>query len=433
MKRYATVLLSAVVCIAGLSACAPQGKDIDNTTMGDDPSGGFKDVQLTTFSLFAGEGGDAGMYTALLDEFKAEYPGVEITDHSQPYSEKAENDLVTAFESGSQPDVFFFHTGENAAAFAKGSLVVPVEEVKAKYPDYARDILPWALENTVEGPYGDFAVPVRGFYEGLFVNTDLFEKYELELPTDWNRFIKAVDTFAEAGIVPVSAALKDTPHYLLDHLLLSSGGAEDYEKSPKTSGEIPQSWTSAFESLTALYERTAFGQQTAELTEGDATELFLQKKAAMQLDGSWFAARLEANGMGDTTMVLPFPTAQGGKMEQGEIVGGFTSGYYLSRKAWDDPKKQQAAVALIEKLTTADAVNRFDTLSGLPAAKINTEPSGSALTKSAYALCAAVKTAVLPLDARMNTDAWSYITANTLAVASGEAEAQQVFEQAFPK
>ncbi len=433
MKRCAAVLLSAVICIAGLSACAPQGKDIDNTTMGDDPSGAFKDARLTTFSLFAGEGGDAAAYTALLDEFKAEHPGVEITDHSQPYSEKAKNDLITAFESGSQPDVFFFHTGENAAAFAKDSLVVPVKEVRAKYPDYAGDILPWALENALEGAYGDFAVPVRGFYEGLFVNTDLFEKYELELPTDWDRFMKAVDTFAEAGIVPVSAALKDTPHYLLDHLLLSSGGAKDYMTSPNTSGEVPQSWTSAFAHLSALYERTAFGQQDAELTEGDTTELFLQKKAAMQLDGSWFAARLEAGGMGDTTMVLPFPTVEGGKMAQGEIVGGFTSGYYLSRKAWDDPKRQRAAVALVEKLTTADAINRFDILSGLPAAKMSAEPSGSALAKSAYALCAAVKTAIRPLDARMNTDAWSYITANAFAVASGEAEAQQVFEQAFPK
>ncbi len=36
----------------------------------------------------------------------------------------------------------------------------------------------------------NYCVPVSGFYEGMFVNKDLFDEYGLELPTDWDKFMR---------------------------------------------------------------------------------------------------------------------------------------------------------------------------------------------------------------------------------------------------
>lgn len=429
MKKAAAYFFTAMMCLMLATSCA-QGNDIHNTTMGDDASASPREARLTTFTLFAYDSSDGEVYKSLLEEYKAQNPAVQISDTSKAFSEDTVAELASAFESGSQPDVFFFHTGTNASAFSKESLVVPLEEIQAKYPDYARDIAPYALENIADGGKV-LAVPVRGFYEGLFVNTDLFEQYELELPTSWSLFENAIDTFAKAGIIPISASLDETPHYLLDQLILATGGAQDYKMLPKAAGEVPQSWHSAMQMLSSLNKLSAFGQSEVCASDSEATDLFLQKKAAMKADGSWLAARLEASGMGDSTAVLPFPVPEGGKRLEGEITGGFSSGFYISRKAWDDVQKQAAAVALVKQLTTAEAIGRFGNVAGLPAAKGEKPDLQSKLTQSASELCSKVTTALKPLDARMGSDTWNSVITNVTAVAKGELSAEQVFQKAF--
>ena len=72
-------------------------------------------------------------------------------------------------------------------------------------------------------------------------------------------------------------------------------------------------------------------------------------KAAMQIDGSWFANSLPADRM-DSTVVLPFPSRQG---EGSAIIRGVSMGFYLTRKAWNSPRKD-AAVHLLSYLATGD-------------------------------------------------------------------------------
>ncbi|SDN21669.1 ABC transporter substrate-binding protein [Acetanaerobacterium elongatum] len=429
MKKAAAYLIAAILCSTMITACA-QGIDIHNTTMGDESSASTCAAQLTTFTLFADDSSDGAVYKSLLEEFKAKNQAVQISDTSEAFSEDIVTELAAAFESGSQPDVFFFHTGVNAAAFTKENLIVPVDEIKVKYPDYAQDIAPYALESIADGGKA-MAVPVRGFYEGLFVNTDLFEQYELELPTNWPLFVKAINAFSKAGIIPVSASLNDTPHYLLDQLILAAGGAQNYKTLPKAVGEVPQSWLSAMQTLSSLNKQGAFGQPEACSSEGEATDLFMQKKAAMKADGSWLVARLEASGLGDSTIVLPFPMPEGGKRTDGEITGGFSSGFYISRKAWDDVQKQAAAVKLVEQLTTAEAIGRFSNIAGLPAVKGGKPVSQSKLAQSAFELCSKVSTAIKPLDARMDANTWNSVISNAAAVAKDEQTAEQVFGKAF--
>lgn len=429
MKKAAAYFFTAIMCLTLATACA-QGNDIHNTTMGDESSASTRAAQLSTFTLFADDSSDGAVYKSLLEEYKAKNPAVQISDTSEAFSEDSVTELTEAFESGSQPDVFFFHTGSNASAFSKEDLVVPVDEIKSKYPDYARDIAPYALESIADGGKA-MAVPVRGFYEGLFVNTDLFEQYELELPTSWPLFNKAIDTFSKSGIIPVAVSLDDTPHYLLDQLILAAGGVQNYKMLPKAAGEVPQSWRSAMQTFLSLNQQGAFGQLEACTSESEAIDLFMQKKAAMKADGSWFAARLEAGGTGDSTAVLPFPMPEGGKRTDGEITGGFSSGFYISRKAWDDVQKQAAAVKLVEQLTTSEAIGRFSNIAGLPAVKGGMPASQSKLAQSVSELCSKVNTAIKPLDARMDANTWNSVISNAAAVAKDELTANQVFGKAF--
>ena len=54
----------------------------------------------------------------------------------------------------------------------------------------------------------------------------------------------------------------------------------------------------------------------------------------------------------DTTVVLPFPAYGDGA---GGVIGGVSMGFYLTRRAWDNPEKRDAAVHLLAYLATGDS------------------------------------------------------------------------------
>ena len=42
-----------------------------------------------------------------------------------------------------------------------------------------------------------------------------------------------------------------------------------------------------------------------------------------------------------------------------DIISGLSSGWYISKKAWDDPEKQKAAVDLVEYFINTETVSDF--------------------------------------------------------------------------
>ena len=73
----------------------------------------------------------------------------------------------------------------------------------------------------------------------------------------------------------------------------------------------------------------------------------------MQIDGSWFANTLPESSM-DTTIVMPFPVCSA-QADPTAYIGGVSMGFYLTRRAWEDPRRRDAAVALLAFLTKEDS------------------------------------------------------------------------------
>ncbi len=81
-----------------------------------------------------------------------------------------------------------------------------------------------------------------------------------------------------------------------------------------------------------------------------AQNLFKQEKSAMILEGSWFIGGCE-DTLKEKMTVMPIPVAPNGKMDATSIVAGYSTGYYISRKAYEDEAKQATLVDLVEFLT----------------------------------------------------------------------------------
>ena len=136
------------------------------------------------------------------------------------------------------------------------------------------------------------ALGVGAVYAGnLWINKDLFDKYEVEIPTDMESWKQAVATFEENGIIGFvqgagqGAFNMDTFHAICDNV-----NPGDFQKA--ATGEIEWTeetfvtalglWKSLFDE--GIMQPGALGMQQYP----EANNLFLSQQAAMVMMGSWY-------------------------------------------------------------------------------------------------------------------------------------------------
>ncbi len=325
MKKKILAALCCLLCSACLTAVA-------------------EGVTLRTVSCFAGLDASSGTYTRLLSQWE-EQTGNTVQDASAPSDEAWKTGVLMDFAAGNEPDVLFFFARTADSAYLLNR-VVPIAEINAAYPGLGLAENPACVE--ADGKI--YAVPVRSYWEGLFCNTDLFAAYNVDLPTTWDKLIQAIQVFHKNGVVPISVSLSDVPHYLAEFALLAACTPADYAARPAPGQPVPQSWISGTSLIHTLYQIGAFPEHVNTTDENATSQMFRNKQSAMQLDGSWFANSLPASGM-ESTVVLPFPAAAEGA---GGVLGGVSMGFYLTRHAWADETKRDAAVNLLAYLATGD-------------------------------------------------------------------------------
>lgn len=311
---------------------------------------GAEDIILHTISCFGGGNSAGDAYVSILRDFE-NATGYTVMDESSTSNEAWKAGVLKRFAAGDEPDVlFFFAAGADSKLLL--NRLVPLAEINASYPD-----LSFPQDDVLKEADGQvYAVPLYSFWEGLYVNSDLFDRFGLDLPTDWEKLVRAIQVFRANGIVPISVSLSDIPHYLAEFAMLACVPPEELALRPKTFEEVPASWFEAMNLIRELYQLGAFPDDTAFTTENITTGLFLDRKAAMQFDGSWQVASFSDQKM-DSIVVLPMPLRNGGQAEC--YPGGVSMGFFLTRKAWNSNRKD-AAVSLLASLTSKESLEKLD-------------------------------------------------------------------------
>lgn len=382
-------------------------------------------VTLHTVSMFGEGDSAASAYEDLLQSFQSLHPDLAVEDASEMSSEQWKKGVLESFaQEDTTPDVLFFFTGADVRSLILDGQLVSVEEIQQTYPDYSTDIRESTMTFMREFDGEHYAVPVKGFWEGLFCNKDLFDQYGAPLPDDWESFQKAIAIFSENGVIPIAASLNEVPHYWIEHLILSEGGSIEHSLNPK--GYIPQSWVKGVDWFRTLYEMSAFPPDTLTADNASETALFLEKKAAMTLDGSWLVQSISDP---EHTVVKAFPAAPGGKMQSGDIISGFSSGFYITRKAWEDPQKRDAAVTFVSYMTSAESMQALCAMGGAPAMDIPQAGANSMLQESANILQQNAANACMPIDSKLYKDAWQSLVSGVAEVANGKSTAYDVVDR----
>jgi len=439
-KRLISLILTFVFVMTLLAACGKDSKQADTQDKtvvenkgeneekpteapAPDTNKEPNPVTLTTVSMHGGTDPNAENYQAINEQFMKDYPYITIEDDSQSADQDWKTKIAADFAVGNEPDVIQFFTDANASDVLAADKFVTIEEIKAEYPDYAKDTLPAALEAAANPDGVQRAVPTTGYWEGLFCNKDLFDQYGLELPTDWDKFLKAVETFKANGIIPVAVSLNNVPHYWIEFLMLSAAGPEGYTVVPETA---PADWVKGLEMFKTLRDMGAFPVDTDTIDNDFAGELFKNKQAAMQLDGSWYLAGIPDQ---ENTVVCSFPVIPGGKAPAGFMVGGISSGFYITKKAWEDPDKRDAAVKFVMAHTNSEAVRKYWGGNGQAAAKVEPIDGMTPLGISGMNYSAAATSISTPTDARISQEAYNTLVAGIVDVSTGARSAEDLLNE----
>ncbi len=426
MKKFISLTMVSILALSAVSCggTTEEQGTTEGATEGTE-STASSDVTLETVSMFGGTDPTGQYYQEIIKNYEEKY-GVTVNDVSSTADETWKTSVVADFQVGNEPDVLFYFTGVDAEPLIETGKIVDLATIQAEYPEYGKDITASAMEFMKEDDGKTYALPVRGFWEGLFVNEDLFEQYGLELPTDWNKFMTAIETFAATDIVPVAVSFADVPHYWIEHLILSNGGVAEHSKTLEPGQPAPDSWVEALNALTVLNDMGAFSPD-ATATNNDATsQLFKDKKAAMLIDGSWFAGGVTDQ---ENTTVVSFPSYNS-TTPNTEIIGGFSSGFYITTSAWEDPAKREAAVNFVMEMTSKESIAEMAKVGGAPAAEIEVPTDLTPLAQAGLELSNAATAVDMPIDASLNKQSWDYIISNISNIVDDSMDARDVLDQA---
>ena len=441
-KRILSVVLSMAMVMSILAGCgatkaevatteateatateeAPEAEEAETAEVATEEKA---PVTLKTVSMFGGTDPNAPIYEEINKNFMAENAYITVEDNSQVSDEEWKATVAADFSVGNEPDVLQFFTDATANTIIATDKFVTMDEIKAEYPEYAKDTLDAAMAAVTNTDGVSRAVPTTGYWEGLYCNKDLFDQYGLELPTDWASLTEAISVFNENDIIPIACSLNNVPHYWIEFLMLYAAGEEGYKTVPETA---PQDWVTGLNTFKTLRDLGAFPEDTDTVDDAYVGQLFKDKKAAMQLDGSWYLGGVTET---DNTVVIPFPGIENQKAATGALVGGMSSGFYITKKAWEDPDKRDAAVKFVMAHTNKESVQKYWNGNGQAACAVDPIDGMSPLALSGLDYSSKATSISAPTDSRIDPEAYKVIVAGIVKVSTGELSAEDLLNEAL--
>ena len=206
-------------------------------------------------------------------------------------------------------------------------------------------------------------IPVCADAHGFVVNKDLFEKYNIPLPTDYESFVAACQAFDKVGIRGFTAdyyydyTCMETLQGLSASELSSVAGrrwrtAYSNPESTKREGLDDTVWPETFERMEQFIRDTGLSQDDLDMNYDDIVEMYQSGKLAMYFGSSSGVKMFQDQGI--NTTFLPFFQENGEKWLM-------TTPYFqvaLNRDLTQDETRRKKAMKVLNTMLSEDAQNR---------------------------------------------------------------------------
>ncbi len=294
--------------------------------------------------------------TATANELVPEgYSITMVPTVNDQYKEK----IVLAMSSGECPDIYTSWSGGPMIEYIESGFAYPVTDLVEANPvgEMAMDA---AL---AQGTYNDeiYGVPfINSSIVGVFYNTEMFEEYNVEVPTTVEELEAVADVFVANGIIPF--ALANQPQWTGSMYFMNFatryGGLEPFQAAVSGEGSFEdESYVYAGEKIQEWVNKGYFpeGMNSMSPDDGQDRALMYQEQAAMMVHGSWQTGSLKSDSEEFYAKVgwFPFPAVEGSDADASIQIGTIGDQFL---HFYCEGEKQAAAFEVINGFYTEENI-----------------------------------------------------------------------------
>jgi glucose/mannose transport system substrate-binding protein len=254
--------------------------------------------KLEIFSWWTA-GGEADGLNAMFEIYKKRFPGVEIINATVAggAGTNAKAVLKTRMQGGDPPDSFQVHGGQElTATWVVTGYMEPLTDLYRS--EGWMTVFPKDLVDIVSYQGAPYSVPVN-VHRGnvLWFNKKIFDAQGLKAPTTWAEFFRVADALKAKGITPLALGDKNKweAAHLFEDILVATLGANGYRglwtgQTSWTGSGVQQAFDTFARILGYVNSDHAAG------TWDSATQMLIDRKAAMTIMGDWAAGYFTSKG-----------------------------------------------------------------------------------------------------------------------------------------
>lgn len=335
MKSSFVLALTLLLTVV-LSAC---GNSSDSSADG-----------KVTISFLHWRGEDTQAFQKIIDQFEAKNPTIKV-DMQTLTSDQYQSTAQAKLTDGSVGDVFASFPGAQYVALSKAGLYTDLTN-DSFLKNYNADLIDVGAKDGKQ-----WAVPYQLVYNQPIYNTEIFKKYNLTPPTDWDGFLKLCATLKQNGIIPIAFAGADIgPGQFMNTMVMNNEPSEDiFTKVEAGQAKLTDEfWVKTLTQFKELNDNGYFQDNSLGTKDAAAGALFIQGKAAMLASGSYqLAQNAKQNPELKQALLAPITVSA----DQAKYEGVHTSTFMLGVNSRS--KHPAEAKKFLEFLSQPDVASQY--------------------------------------------------------------------------
>jgi multiple sugar transport system substrate-binding protein len=184
------VWIAALFCCVFLAGCSWNNPDQDENTL--------------IINSYQADEKPRAVMIELVQEFEQIYPDIKVELNTFAH-EDFKTLLRTWLPSSQAPDVVTWFAGERMKTFAEKDLLEPLGDV---VDNKFEALFPQSFLNACSHNGELYFIPQAWAWWGVFYRKSIFEKLDLQPPTNWEEFIAVCSRLKEADYIPLAIGTK---------------------------------------------------------------------------------------------------------------------------------------------------------------------------------------------------------------------------------
>jgi len=286
--------------------------------------------------------------------------------------------------SGDLPSAFTYWGGAMMNNMVDAGLLLDVDEYFNASSTVKRDNFePTSFSYYTAADGKTYGVPLESTRGIFLVNTEIFKKYNLQVPKTYDELKNVSKILNQNGIIPIAMASNGgTPAEFFFSELYNqySGAAEEIKNFTASRKFNTSNAVKVAANIQDMISNNMFPKDTvANGGWGPCLQLYTDQKAAMTYTYPWMFESIpeEIQKISD---IVPIPKLPDADIDPANIMSGFTVyGCVIKKAAFTDTVTHDAMVKLCDFLASDDLSTNLTKSGMIPAKKITVDMNGQKL------------------------------------------------------